>query len=66
MYAVLPSHCAALLVVYLDELAKAAGVVVVGCFGVPKCLRIRRTDILGQNREQNTKKNILEFIFGSS
>ena len=33
-----PPDGTTLLVVDLDELAKAAGVVVVSCLGVPKCL----------------------------
>lgn len=38
----LPSHCAALLIVNLDELAEAAGVVVVGRFGIPERLRTKK------------------------
>lgn len=38
----LPSNCAALLIVNLDKLAEAAGVVVVGCFSVPESLREKK------------------------
>lgn len=34
----LPSHGACLLVIHLDEFAKATGVVVMGCFCISKCL----------------------------
>lgn len=46
----LPSHSAALLVVHLNEFAKATGVVVVGSLGVPKCLQGTRKMCNGENR----------------
>lgn len=40
-----PSHDATLQVVDLDELPKSAGIVVVGCFGIPKSLRGKQKQI---------------------
>lgn len=44
-----PSHGAALLVVDLNEFAKATGIVVVGGLGVPKSLREERKVCRGEN-----------------
>lgn len=49
MSAALPSHSATLLVVDLNEFAKATGVVVVGCLGVPKCLWGKRKRHRGED-----------------
>lgn len=44
-----PSHGAALLVVDLNEFAKATGIVVVGGLGIPKSLREERKVCRGEN-----------------
>lgn len=44
-----PSHGAALLVVDLNEFAKATGIVVVGGLGVPKSLQEERKVCRGEN-----------------
>lgn len=49
--AFLPSHGATLLVVHLDEFAKATGIVVVGGLGVPKGLQEQRKVKTGENRQ---------------
>lgn len=47
--AFLPSHGATLLVVHLNEFAKATGIVVVGGLGVPKSLQEQRKVHKGEN-----------------
>lgn len=50
MSAFLPSHSATLLVVHLNEFAKATGIVVVGGLGVPKSLQEQKKVCKGENR----------------
>lgn len=50
MTAFLPSHGATLLVVHLNEFAKATGIVVVGGLGVPKSLQEQRKVHKGEKR----------------